>query len=106
MNVADRRWYTRMSCVRIRIRFPMTNITYRIEEEREADARRDPIKKLNQYLISNRIVSRAQLEQLEAEVDQEINEAADQALAVGQPSKATAQLYVYSPDIDPTSATV
>ena len=77
---------------------------YRIEEERESDARRDPIKKLNQYLISNRIASRAQLERLETEVDREINEAADQALAVGQPSKSSAQLYVYSPDIDPTSA--
>ncbi len=77
---------------------------YRIEEEREDDARRDPIKKLNQYLISNRIASRAQLERIEAEVDQEINSAADQALAVGQPSKTTAQLYIYSPDVDPTSA--
>ncbi len=77
---------------------------YRIAEELEADTRRDPIKKLNHYLISNRIASRAQLEHLEAEVNQEINDAADEALAVGQPSKASAQLYVYSPDVDPTSA--
>lgn len=77
---------------------------YRPTEEREADARRDPILKLANHLLKNRIASRAQLERIEAEVNQEINEATDQALAVGQPSKDTATLYVYSPDVDPTSS--
>ncbi|MBL8203354.1 MAG: dehydrogenase E1 component subunit alpha/beta [Blastocatellia bacterium] len=77
---------------------------YRPTEEREADARRDPILKLANHLLKNRIASRAQLERIEAEVNQEINEATDHALAVGQPSKDTATLYVYSPDVDPTSS--
>jgi 2-oxoisovalerate dehydrogenase E1 component len=77
---------------------------YRPEEERAADARRDPIRKLANHLLNNRIASRAQLERIEAEVDEEINEATDRALAVGQPSKDSATLYIYSPDVDPTSA--
>jgi 2-oxoisovalerate dehydrogenase E1 component len=77
---------------------------YRPEEERAADARRDPIRKLAHHLLKNRIASRAQLERIETEVDAEINEAADRALAVGQPAKDTAKLYVYSPDVDPTSS--
>ena len=77
---------------------------YRVKEELEADARRDPIQKLAQHLTSNRIASRAQIERLEAEVDAEINEATDRALAVGQPAKDTAKLYIYSPDVDPTAA--
>lgn len=76
---------------------------YRPEAEREADARRDPIRKLANHLINNRIASRAQLERIEAEVNEEINEAADRALAVGQPAKESATLYVYSPDVDPTA---
>lgn len=76
---------------------------YRPEAEREADARRDPIRKLANHLINNRIASRAQLERIEAEVNQEITEAADRALAVGQPAKESATLYVYSPDVDPTA---
>ncbi len=77
---------------------------YRSAQEREADSRRDPIRKLANHLINNRIASRAQLERIEAEVEAEINEATDRALAVGQPAKDTAMLYVYSPDVDPTSA--
>jgi 2-oxoisovalerate dehydrogenase E1 component len=76
---------------------------YRPEAERTADARRDPLRKLATYLLKNRIASRAQLERIETEVDAEINDATDRALAVGQPAKNTATLYVYSPDIDPTS---
>lgn len=77
---------------------------YRPAEEREAEVLRDPIRRLANHLTSNRIASRSQLDQLEAEVDREINDATDKALAVGQPSKDTATLYVYSPDVDPTSA--
>jgi 2-oxoisovalerate dehydrogenase E1 component len=77
---------------------------YRPEEEREADARRDPIRRLASHLLNNRIAARAQLERIEAEVEEEINDATDRALAVGQPAKDSATLYVYSPDVDPTSA--
>ncbi len=38
-----------------------------------------------------------------AEVEQEVNEAADRALAAEKPSRESAALWVFSPDIDPAS---
>jgi 2-oxoisovalerate dehydrogenase E1 component len=76
---------------------------YRTEEERLLDASRDPIKKLGEFLTGEGILTEAELHKLRDEVDIEVNEAADRALAVPQPSKESATLYVYSPDVDPTS---
>jgi 2-oxoisovalerate dehydrogenase E1 component len=76
---------------------------YRPQEERAIDAARDPIKRLGELLIEEGILTTAELEKVRAEVDREINEAADRALAIPQPAKETATLYVYSPDVDPTS---
>ena len=41
------------------------------------------------------------LQRIKDEVDREVNEAADQALASPQPAPETAKLFVYSPDVDP-----
>ncbi len=76
---------------------------YRPEDERAKDAARDPIKKLGELLLHQRILTEAELQRLREEVDAEINEATDRALTVPQPPKETALLYVYSPEIDPTS---
>ncbi len=76
---------------------------YRTEEERLLDASRDPIKKLGDFLTSEGMLTGAELQKLRDEVDLEVNEAADRALAVPQPPKESAMLYVYSPDVDPTS---
>jgi 2-oxoisovalerate dehydrogenase E1 component len=77
---------------------------YRSAAELEADARRDPLKKFAAFLLEERAATRQDLERLEAEVNAEINDAAERALKVGQPPKESATLYVYSPDVDPTSA--
>src|SRR5262249_40751804 len=46
----------------------------------------------------------SELKEIAVEADREILEATDQALAATQPAPETASLYVYSPDIDPTSS--
>lgn len=77
---------------------------YRPEEERAIDAARDPIKRLGEFLLEEGLATAADLEKLRNDADREINEAADRALKIPQPAKDSATLYVYSPDIDPTSA--
>jgi 2-oxoisovalerate dehydrogenase E1 component len=77
---------------------------YRADEERVADAERDPVKRFGARLIDENIIDQDGLQHLKDEIDREINEAADAALASPQPAPDTATLYVYSPDVDPTSA--
>ncbi len=77
---------------------------YRPAEERERDAARDPIKKLGEFLVSEGIITQEGLEKVRNDAEQEINEAADRAMAIPQPSRESATLYIYSPDIDPTSS--
>ncbi len=77
---------------------------YRPREEREREARRDPVKTMAEFLLGERILSAEGLERLKAEVDAEINDAADKALAAPVPEPESAYEFVYSPDVDPTSA--
>jgi len=77
---------------------------YRADEERVADAERDPVKRFGARLIDENIIDQDGLQQLKDEIDREINEAADAALASPQPAPETVTLYVYSPDVDPTSS--
>jgi 2-oxoisovalerate dehydrogenase E1 component len=76
---------------------------YRPDEERTSDAERDPVKRFGALLVEEGFVTQDELQKLKDEVDREVNEAADAALASPQPAPDTATLYVYSPDIDPTS---
>jgi 2-oxoisovalerate dehydrogenase E1 component len=76
---------------------------YRPEEERAEDAARDPITKLGKFILREGILTNSELQTLRKEVDAEINAAADRALAIPQPPKESALMYVYSPDVDPTS---
>ena len=77
---------------------------YRPKAERERDLERDPVGRLSKFLLDEGILAAADLEKLHAEVDAEINDAADRALAAELPEPESAYQYVYSPDVDPTSA--
>ncbi|OLB27856.1 MAG: dehydrogenase [Acidobacteria bacterium] len=77
---------------------------YKAPEEREEEARRDPISKMALRLVRDGILDQKQIENLEAEVDEEIRAAADQALAAEQPASDSILTNVYSPEMDPTSA--
>jgi len=76
---------------------------YRPDEERTAESERDPIKRFGALLIDEGIVDQDELQRIKTAIDREVNEAADEALASPQPDPDTATLYVYSPDVDPTS---
>jgi len=77
---------------------------YRCEAERQDETRRDPIPQFGLFLVREGILEASELETLEAEVDREIQEATDRALAAELPAKESIDLWVYSPDIDPTDA--
>jgi 2-oxoisovalerate dehydrogenase E1 component len=76
---------------------------YRPKAERLKDAERDPVRLTSDLLLKEGILSRADLDRLHEEVDREVNEAADQALAAELPAPDSAYDFVYSPDVDPTS---
>ncbi|HJQ33689.1 MAG TPA: dehydrogenase E1 component subunit alpha/beta [Pyrinomonadaceae bacterium] len=76
---------------------------YRPDEERTTDAERDPVKRFGALLVEEGFVTQDELQKLKDEVDREVNEAADLALASPQPAPDTATDFVYSPDVDPTS---
>ncbi|MDX6403424.1 MAG: 2-oxoisovalerate dehydrogenase component [Blastocatellia bacterium] len=77
---------------------------YRGEAERVSDAEHDPIKRFGALLVEEKISSQDELQKLKDEVDREINEAADIALASPQPAPETALDFIYSPSVDPTSS--
>lgn len=77
---------------------------YKTSEEREAEARRDPIKTYAEFLLREKLLTEDELQQLKASVDEEVNRAADEALAAPKPASGSYKLYVYSPDVDPRSA--
>jgi len=77
--------------------------SYKPATEREAETRRDPITRMKGLLISEGIATEADLADMLAAVEREVNQAADEALDAPKPDPATVGLYVYSPDVDPAS---
>jgi 2-oxoisovalerate dehydrogenase E1 component len=77
---------------------------YKTTDERAAEAKRDPITRLASLLVAEEIATEAELKALVTEIEQEVNATADQAIKSEKPPRDTATLYVYSPDVDPTSA--
>jgi 2-oxoisovalerate dehydrogenase E1 component len=76
---------------------------YRPVPEREQDARRDPIVSYPRFLLAEGLATEEELKALRNEVDREIAEATDVALAAPVPSPDSAALHVYSEEVDPTS---
>ncbi len=77
---------------------------YRPDEERTLDAERDPIPRFRAWLIENEVATAKQLDALEQEVEAEVKAASDRALEQPQPAPETATAFLFSPDVDPTSA--
>jgi 2-oxoisovalerate dehydrogenase E1 component len=77
---------------------------YKTADERAAEAKRDPITRLASLIVSDGVATEAELKDIVREVDAEVSAAADAAVKSEKPSRDTAALYVFSPDVDPTSA--
>jgi 2-oxoisovalerate dehydrogenase E1 component len=78
-------------------------VHYRPPAERQADAERDPLARFPRYLLEQGIATQAELDLIARQVEEEIQVAAEVALASPQPGTDTVYRYVYSPDVDPTS---
>jgi 2-oxoisovalerate dehydrogenase E1 component len=75
---------------------------YRSDEERTDDSERDPIKRFGARLIDEGVIDQDGLQKLKDEIDREIAEAADQALAATVPPNESVTDFIFSPDVDPT----
>jgi 2-oxoisovalerate dehydrogenase E1 component len=77
---------------------------YRSAEEIEADALRDPIARMQMWLLREGILDAQGINDLERKVDEEVQRAADRALAAVLPTPDTILKHVYSENMDPTGA--
>jgi 2-oxoisovalerate dehydrogenase E1 component len=76
---------------------------YKTPQEREAEAKRDPITRFAEFLRHNGLAAAAELESIHQEVQREVDEAAIEALRAPWPAKDTVTRFVYSPDVDPAT---
>ncbi len=77
---------------------------YRPESERQKDAARDPITRMQMFLIRENILDEKGVNRVEQEVDDEVQQASDRALAAAPPAKDSINTHVYSADLDPASS--
>ena len=75
---------------------------YRPAAERDAEVERDPLTSFRKRLIAADLLTEAELAAVREEVDREIEEAADRAVAAATPQAESALWWVYS-SIDPTA---
>ena len=76
---------------------------YRSSAERETDALRDPMAKMQMRLLREGVLTAEQINALEKSLDRETAEAAEHALAAPLPPVAGITQHIYSEDLDPTS---
>jgi 2-oxoisovalerate dehydrogenase E1 component len=77
---------------------------YRPDSERQRDAARDPISLMQMFLLREGILDEKGINKIETGVEEEIQAATDRALVATLPQPDSIYNFVYSPDLDPTSA--
>jgi 2-oxoisovalerate dehydrogenase E1 component len=78
--------------------------SYRPKSELEADSLRDPLQKMQMFLLREGILDAEAINRLEKQADEEVRLAAERALRAPFPEPASIPLHVYSEDYDPTRA--
>ena len=76
---------------------------YKTQAERAREAERDPLTVCTAFLKRESLATDAELAAMAADVDRELAEAAERALAAPKPTRESATAFVFSPTIDPTS---
>jgi 2-oxoisovalerate dehydrogenase E1 component len=76
---------------------------YKSESERAEESLRDPITKFSDFLIGEGILNKKEIDKLESEVELEVRDAADKALASEMPAADSIMKWIYSPDVDGAS---
>src|SRR5271165_1416643 len=76
---------------------------YRPDSERKQEVERDPITRFQLFLVREGILDEKGIDELEKDVNTEIQEASDLAVAAALPAPDSYKLFVYTPDLDPTS---
>jgi 2-oxoisovalerate dehydrogenase E1 component len=76
---------------------------YKTAEERAEEATRDPITTFAARLLDEGIATQAELDEIKARIEEEVEVATEIALAAPQPTADSVYRFVYSPDVDPTA---
>jgi 2-oxoisovalerate dehydrogenase E1 component len=74
---------------------------YRPDSERQKDAQRDPITRMQMFLVRENILDEKEIDRLEKSVDEEVHAASDRAEKAALPATSSIYNHVYSPDLDP-----
>ncbi len=74
---------------------------YRPEAERQKDAQRDPITRMQMFLVRENILDEAGIDKLEKSVDEQVAEASERAEKAALPATDSIYRHVYSEDLDP-----
>ena len=77
---------------------------YRSAAELEQDSLRDPISRMQMWLLREGILDAAGINKLERQVDEEVQRAADRAVMATLPTVASITKHVYSEDLSVTDA--
>jgi 2-oxoisovalerate dehydrogenase E1 component len=76
---------------------------YRPEAERKLESERDPIALFRAFLMREGILDDAKLHEMELDLTEEVQDAADKAVAAPFAKPGTYMQYLYSPNLDPAS---
>ncbi len=77
---------------------------YKTKAERAVEEGRDPVTKFSEWLVANGVLDRYGIQLIVDEVDKQIAEITERVLKAAPPARGSAFEYLYSPDVDPTSA--
>ena len=76
---------------------------YKTAAERQEEAGRDPVLLFPQFLLREGVIDRHMLQRITHEIDEEVNQATQQALHDAAPAPESAMRHLYSETVDPTS---